>query len=86
LYRLFDTEYRLLAPVQIKMARAALGLGVRDLAAAADVAASTISRFESEKGGMQTGTLERVQKVLERKGVIFIATDSGGGPGVRLKK
>jgi len=76
----------LLTPVQIKMARVAVGLGVRELAEAAEVAPSTISRFESDKGGLQARTLDRIQKVLEKRGIIFIAADSGGGPGVRLKK
>jgi transcriptional regulator with XRE-family HTH domain len=76
----------LLTPVQVKMARVAVGLGVRELAEAAEVAPSTVSRFESDKGGMQARTLDRIQKVLEKRGVIFIAADSGGGPGVRLKK
>ena len=68
------------------MARVAVGLGVRELAEAAEVAPSTISRFESDKGGLQARTLDRIQKVLEKRGIIFIAADSGGGPGVRLKK
>lgn len=76
----------MLTPVQIKMARVAVGLGVRELAEAAEVAPSTISRFESEKGGLQARTLDRIQKVLERRGILFIAADSSGGPGVRLKK
>ncbi len=76
----------MLTPVQIKMARVAVGLGVRELAEAAEVAPSTISRFESDKGGLQARTLDRIQKVLEKRGIIFIAADSGGGPGVRLKK
>jgi transcriptional regulator with XRE-family HTH domain len=74
-----------LAPIQIKLARTAIGLGVRELAQAADVAPSTITRFESGKGGMQTRTLARVQQMLEDAGVIFIAADANGGPGVRLK-
>ena len=76
----------MLTPVQINMARVAVGLGVRELAEAAEVAPSTISRFESDKGGLQARTLDRIQKVLEKRGIIFIAADSGGGPGVRLKK
>ena len=75
----------MLAPIQIKLARTAIGLGVRELAQAADVAPSTITRFESGKGGMQTRTLARVQQMLEDAGVIFIAADANGGPGVRLK-
>jgi transcriptional regulator with XRE-family HTH domain len=68
------------------MARAALAISVRELSAQSKVAESTILRYETGKGGMQTGTLERVQKALEKAGVIFIPADSSGGPGVRLKK
>lgn len=75
----------MLEPIQIKLARTALGLGVRELAEAASVAPSTISRFESGKGGMQARTLDRVQRALERAGIVFIAADAHGGPGVRLK-
>ena len=75
----------MLAGVQIKMARAALGLGVRDLAKLAACAPSTVLRFESGKGGMQTGTLARVQEALEAKGVTFIEADEKLGVGVRMR-
>nr|WP_291875881.1 helix-turn-helix transcriptional regulator [Caulobacter sp.] len=67
------------------MARAALGISVRELADRADVADSTIHRFESNKGGMQTGTLERIQSALEAEGIVFVSADFSGGPGVRFK-
>lgn len=76
----------LLEPIQVKLARVALGLGVRELAEAADIAPSTITRFESGKGGMQARTLDKIQRVLERGGVVFIDADTGGGVGVRLKR
>jgi predicted transcriptional regulator len=76
----------MLTPLQIKLARTALGLGVRELAKTAEVSPSTVQRFESGHGGMQTRTLERVQKVLEEGGIVFITADAGGGPGVRLRK
>ena len=75
----------MITPMQIKLARTALGLGVRDLAAAAEVAPSTIHRFETDKGSMHSRTLDRVQQVLEQKGIIFISADANGGPGVRLR-
>ena len=75
----------MLAPVQIKMARAALGLGVRDLAKLAECAPSTVLRFETGKGGMQTGTLARIQEALESKGVVFIEADEKLGAGVRMR-
>jgi transcriptional regulator with XRE-family HTH domain len=72
-------------PLQVKLARTAVGLGVRELAAAADVAPSTIQRFESGRGDMQSRTLDKVQRALEAAGVIFIPADSDGGPGIRMK-
>ncbi|MCY1646641.1 helix-turn-helix transcriptional regulator [Caulobacter sp. SL161] len=67
------------------MARAALGWSVRDAAERSGVADSTIHRFEANKGGMQTGTLDRLQRALEEAGVIFLSADANGGPGVRLR-
>jgi hypothetical protein len=69
----------------MKMARAAVGLGVRELAEQAECAPSTILRFETGKGGMQTGTLSRIQKALEAEGIVFIEGDDTLGPGVRIK-
>ncbi len=76
----------MLEPIQVKLARVALGLGVRELAEAASIAPSTITRFESGKGGMQARTLDKIQRVLERGGVEFIDADTDGGVGVRLKR
>ena len=70
---------------QVRMARAALKIGVRELAEMAGVNPGTISRFETGKGGMQSGNLGAVQKALEAAGVELIP-ENGGGPGVRLRK
>jgi transcriptional regulator with XRE-family HTH domain len=75
----------MLTPSQIRMARAALGWGVRDLAKRAGVAANTVSRFENGSGAM-VDTLARIQGALERAGVVFIPADHTGGPGVRLRE
>lgn len=75
----------MLTPIQIKMARAGVGLGIRELAEAADCAPSTVLRFEGGKGGMQTGTLLRIQKALEKEGIVFIEADEKYGPGVRIR-
>lgn len=76
----------MILPAQIRMARAALGISVRALGERAGVADSTIHRFEANKGGMQTGTLDRIQAALEADGVVFLSADASGGPGVRLLK
>lgn len=69
---------------QCKMARAALGLGVRELAALADVAQATVSRLERGEE-LKPRTVDAIQSALEAAGVEFIA-ENGGGAGVRLKK
>jgi transcriptional regulator with XRE-family HTH domain len=75
----------MITPVQIRMARAALGWGVRELGQRAGVATNTVSRFENGFGAT-IETLIRIQRALENAGVIFIAADQAGGPGVRLRE
>lgn len=67
------------------MARAALQLGVRDLAHSSGVSAMTITRFENGHTGGQAETLRKLQAALEAGGIAFIP-ENGGGAGVRLKK
>ena len=68
----------------MKMARAALGLGVRELAEKAGVAANTVTRFENGSDAKQS-TIAALRAALEKAGVEFLDED-GGGPGVRLRK
>ncbi len=71
-------------PIQCKMARTALGLGVRDLAALADVSPDTVARFE-RGDELRDRTIAAMQTALETAGVVFIPQDAHG-PGVRLRK
>jgi transcriptional regulator with XRE-family HTH domain len=66
------------------MARAALQIGVRDLAEMAKVSPSTVARFEADEE-LKERTVEAMRAALEKAGVEFIAENSGG-PGVRLRK
>ena len=70
--------------VQCKMARVALGLGVRDLATLAGVSQGTISRLERGEE-LKESTIATIRTALETAGVEFIA-ENGGGVGVRLRK
>jgi transcriptional regulator with XRE-family HTH domain len=70
--------------VQLRMARAALGWGVRDLAKKADVTANTVTRIENGADAKQS-TIDRLRTALEAAGIEFIE-ENGGGPGVRLRK
>jgi transcriptional regulator with XRE-family HTH domain len=75
----------MITPSQVRMARAALRWGVRELAEKAGVAPNTVSRFENDFGAM-VETLARIQDALESAGVVFIPADHTGGPGVRLRE
>jgi len=72
----------ILLPVQCRMARAAVGWGVRELAAAAKVSIDTVARFE-RGDELKERTVEAMQRALEAAGIEFI-DGNGGGPGVRL--
>ena len=69
---------------QCKMARAATGLGVRDLAKLADVSPDTVARLERGED-LKQATVDSIRTALEGAGVEFIP-ENGGGAGVRLKK
>ncbi len=70
---------------QIRMARAALGWGLKILAEKSGVSGNTINRYEN--GADAYGeTLAKLQRTLENAGVIFIDEDDDAGVGVRLRK
>ena len=71
-----------ITPVQCRMARAALGWGIRDLAARANISATTVTRFENGLSEPNKLTLLAMQRALEDGGVEFT---NGDQPGVRLK-
>lgn len=72
--------------IQLRMARSALAIGVRDLAEMSGITANTISRIENGSDAKQS-TIDTLRKCLEAAGITFIAegaTSAAGGPGVRL--
>ena len=72
-----------MTPIQLKMARAASGLGVRELAAAAGVAPATVTRLETGKGGINTASTDALRDTLKSLGVQFMETgDIARGAGV----
>src|SRR3954454_15953815 len=64
---------------QIRMARAAVRLSVRELAAEARVSPTTITRVETD-GSSNASTLAALERALEAAGVEFLPDN-----GVRLK-
>ena len=69
---------------QCRMARAALQIGVRELAAMAKVAPGTITRLEAGDE-LKERTVEAIQRALEAAGIEFIP-QNGGGAGVRVRR
>jgi hypothetical protein len=73
----------MISAAQCRMARAGLGWGVRDLAKAAHVSPTTITRFETCVTRPARATLAVIQNVFESAGVEFT---NGDAPGVKLKR
>ncbi len=75
----------LITPLQCRMARAALKIGVRELAQLAGISVMTVTRFENEQSGGHASTVAALQAALETAGVVFVP-ENGGGAGVRMRK
>nr|WP_024896555.1 helix-turn-helix transcriptional regulator [Brucella rhizosphaerae] len=69
--------------LQCRLARTALGWGVRDLAKIANLSTQTISRFENGDE-LRPTTLKKLRQVFESAGIEFIEESDGKGVGVRL--
>jgi len=70
--------------IQLKMARAALGLTTRQAAEVSGVSHGTITRIEAGET-LKDSTVQKVRSALEIAGVQFIERN-GGGQGVRLRE
>ena len=71
--------WRMITSTHIRAARAALGWGVRDLAAKAGTGIKSVSRFENG-GDVRKSTVDKWQLALEAKGITF---ENSGRPGIR---
>ncbi len=76
----------MLTGLQIRAARALLRWSAEKLAEAADVAVTTVRRFELVDGvpSGNVRTIETIRRALEAEGIEFIGT-LDDGPGVRLR-
>jgi transcriptional regulator with XRE-family HTH domain len=79
---LYLDEDQMILPAQLRMARAAIRWGVRELVAKAGVTANTVTRIENGADAKQS-TMERLQRTLEDAGIEFT---NGERPGVRLSQ
>ena len=70
---------------QARMARAYVQLGVREVAALANVTPNTISRIENG-GDAKASTLDALRHVYEMRGVHFLSPgDTASGLGIALR-
>jgi hypothetical protein len=72
---------------QMRAARALLRWSAENLATASGVSVVAIRRAEAkdEPVTMMRANMAAIRSALEAAGVVFIAADDDGGPGVRLK-
>lgn len=68
-----------MTPAQLRMARSALKIGVRELADMADVTTATITRYENERGGLNAATASKLHVALTTAGIEFINDERGDG-------
>lgn len=81
----------MISAVQMRAARAMLGIDQRTLAEMAGVSLPTIQRMESSKGNVRgvVSTLTKIVDALDAAGIELIGNDQpsqGRGRGVRLKE
>ena len=71
----------------MKAARGLLGWSQTELSEATLLSLTTIKRIEASRDRVsgRAENLHRIEKALEKAGVVFIASDENGGPGVRLR-
>jgi transcriptional regulator with XRE-family HTH domain len=72
-------------PIHLRMARAALGWTLKDLADRAKVNLNTISRYEAGNE-ILSGTMHKIEGVLRSEGVVFVDEDEDFQPAIRVRK
>ncbi len=71
---------------QVRAGRALIGMPAKRLAELAQISPTGLTAIESGAADPKSKTLDRLVRVLEGHGVVFLDEDGGLGPGVRLRK
>jgi hypothetical protein len=71
----------MIRPAQLRMARAALGWTLKELGEKAKVHLNTVARCEAGYEAL-TGTMQRIEDVFRREGVVFV--DDGSRIGMTM--
>ena len=72
-----------MSAIQLKLARTALGMTVREAAELADVSHDTVVAIETAKPSVKPKTIQKVWNAFEKAGIVFI-TESNGWCGIRF--
>jgi transcriptional regulator with XRE-family HTH domain len=72
-----------MTPSQMRMARAALQMTVREVEKRTGVNKNTVSRYEAGRE-ILASALQKMEQLFRDEGVIFLEADGTGGQGVRL--
>jgi transcriptional regulator with XRE-family HTH domain len=74
-------------PIQVRAARALLGLSQEELARHASIGVVTLKRLEAAGSKLRGSakTSMRIEQALVKAGIVFIEQDAEQGPGVRLR-
>lgn len=76
----------MITSAQLRAGRSLLGLSQPDLAESAGVSTMTLKRAEgSGKPSASAEAVQKIQRALEKAGVVFVE-ENGEGAGVRLRK
>lgn len=76
----------MLTTSQLRAARALIGISIDDLSGIAGISGSEIRALEAADGNASPEFAERLKRIFEAKGVVFVAAGQpdASGPGVRL--
>jgi transcriptional regulator with XRE-family HTH domain len=78
----------MLTTSQLRAARALIGITADDLSGASGVSVETILSIEGSSGTADRETAERLKRLFESRGVVFVAAgqQDASGAGVRLHR
>ena len=71
-------------PAQIRAGCALVGCSQDELALEAGISLTSLREIEGQRRPPDTAAADKIRRALDNRGVAFVPSDKGGGPGVRL--
>lgn len=78
----------MITPEQIRRTHVLFGMTQAQLAELPEISATGLNNIERGRADPKSSTLQSIQSVMERQGMVFLSTGESrtGGPGIRLEK